>query len=91
MTRDFLTARGAEEELGEVRGGPQARAAGGDPRTERFSDRVSKRMTFSAPDWSLKQAADAMTKGGFEHVVAVDRNGTAGVISIADIVGRLIA
>ncbi len=48
-------------------------------------------MTLSAPDWSLKQAADAMTKGGFEHVVAVDRNGTAGAISIADIVGRLLA
>ncbi len=37
-------------------------AAGRDPRTERVSDRVSKRMTVSAPDWSLKQAADAMTK-----------------------------
>ena len=66
-------------------------AAGRDPRTERVSDHISKRMTFSAPDWSLGQAADAMTKGGFENLVAVDRNGTAGVISIADIIGRLLA
>jgi len=66
-------------------------AAGRDPGTEQVADHLSKRMTFSAPDWSLKQAADAMTKGGFHHIAVVDRNGTAGVISISDVVGRLLA
>ena len=66
-------------------------AAGHDPGTAQVADHLSQRMTFSAPDWSLKQAADAMTQGGFEHTVVVDRNGTAGVISISDIVHRLLA
>jgi CBS domain-containing protein len=48
-------------------------------------------MTFSAPDWSLRQAAEAMTKGGFQHIVVVDQGGTAGVISISDVVGGLLA
>lgn len=65
-------------------------ATGRDPGTEQVADHLSEGMTFSAPDWSLKQAADAMTKGGFQHVVVVDRNGTAGVISLSDIVGRLL-
>lgn len=69
----------------------KAAASGGDPTTEQVADHLSDRMTFSAPDWSLKQAADAMTKGGFQHVVVVDQNGTAGVISISDIVRRLLA
>ncbi|MEJ7716941.1 MAG: CBS domain-containing protein [Thermoleophilaceae bacterium] len=47
-------------------------------------------MTFSAPDWSLKQAAEAMSKGGFQHVVVVDRMGTVGVISLRDIVRSLL-
>lgn len=66
-------------------------AAGQDPGAENVADHLSERMTFSAPDWSLKQAADAMVKGGFQHIVVVDRGGTAGVISMSDIVGRLLA
>lgn len=69
----------------------KAPAAGRDPRDEPVAEHVSERMTFSAPDWSLKQAADAMIKGSFEHVVVVDQNGTVGLISLGDIVGRLLA
>lgn len=64
--------------------------AGGDPERERVSDHVSGGMTFSAPDWSLKQAAEAMSQGGFQHIVVVDRMGTVGVISLRDIVGHLL-
>ncbi len=66
-------------------------AAGRDPGTERVADHLSERMTFSAPDWSLRQAAEAMAKGGFQHIVVVDQGGTAGVISISDVVGGLLA
>jgi CBS domain-containing protein len=66
-------------------------AAGRDPGTEQVADHLSERMTFSAPDWSLRQAAEAMAKGGFQHIVVVDRGGTAGVISISDVVGGLLA
>ncbi len=65
-------------------------AAGRDPRTEQVAEHLSELKTFSAPDWSLKQATEAMTTGGFQHVVAVDQNGVAGVISIADVVRQLV-
>lgn len=64
--------------------------SGEDPDRESVSDHVSERMTFSAPDWSLKQAAEAMSRGGFQHVVVVDRMGTVGVISMRDIVRNLL-
>ncbi len=63
-------------------------AAGRDPRTEQVADHVSKRMTFSAPDWSLRQAAEAMVEGDFEHVIVVETTRTAGIISMRDIVRR---
>jgi CBS domain-containing protein len=67
-----------------------AAAAGRDPRTEPVAEHLSELKTFSAPDWSLKQATEAMTTGGFQHVVVVDQNGVAGVISIGDIVRQLL-
>lgn len=63
---------------------------GGDPGGEQLADHLSMRMTFSAPDWSLKQATEAMSRGGFQHVVVVDGGGTVGVISMRDIVRRLL-
>jgi hypothetical protein len=35
-------------------------AAGQDPDTERVAGHLAPRRTFSAPDWSLSQAAEAM-------------------------------
>ncbi len=69
----------------------RATAAGHDPGTGQVAEYLSERLTFSAPDWSLMQAAEAMTKGGFQNVVAVDQNGVAGVLSISDIVRQLLA
>ncbi len=63
-------------------------AAGHNPDTELVGDHLSRQMTFSAPDWSLKQAAEAMTTGGFQHVVVVNARGTVGIISMSDIAGR---
>lgn len=62
-----------------------------DPHTERVGDHLSERMTFSAPDWSLAQAGQAMITGGFQHVVVVDAHGVHGVISMNDVVRRWIA
>lgn len=66
----------------------EAVGAGEDPNRERVEDHLSRTMTFSAPDWSLRQAAEAMTKGGFQHVVVVDGTGTLGLISMSDIARR---
>lgn len=62
-----------------------------DPQAERVGDHLASRMTFSAPDWSLAQAGQAMIKGGFQHVVVVDAHGVNGVISMSDVIRRWIA
>ena len=41
---------------------------------------------FASPSWSLEQAAAAMVKGGFRHLVVVDAGETAGILSVRDIV-----
>jgi CBS domain-containing protein len=58
--------------------------------TERVNDHVAPRRTFSAPDWSLSQAAEAMSKGGFQHIVVVDINGIAGILSMRDLMRSLV-
>jgi CBS domain-containing protein len=63
-------------------------AAGGDPGAERVVDHLSKRMTYSAPDWSLKQAAEAMIRGDFQYVVVVDPTGALGILTMRDILRR---
>jgi CBS domain-containing protein len=65
-------------------------AAGQDPDTGRVADHLAPRRTFSAPDWSLSQAAEAMSKGGFQHIVVVDMNGIAGILSMRDLMRSLV-
>jgi len=60
--------------------------AGEDPDTERVADHLTAELVFAAPDWSLEQAASAMVKGGFRHLVVVDGGDTAGILSVRDIV-----
>lgn len=60
--------------------------AGRDPEAERVADHLSARLTFASPDWSLEQAAEAMVRGGFRHLVVVDGGETVGVLSMRDIV-----
>ena len=61
-------------------------AAGEDPDVERVCDHLSPQLTFAAPDWSLERAAMTMMRGGFRHLVVVDRGELAGVLSMRDIV-----
>ncbi len=65
-------------------------AAGQNPDSERVADHLAPRRTFSAPDWSLSQAAEAMVKGGFQHIVVVDGKGIAGIISMRSMVRGLV-
>jgi CBS domain-containing protein len=50
------------------------------------TDHLTSRLTFASPDWSLEQAAAAMVRGGFRHLVVVERGELAGVLSMRDIV-----
>ena len=61
-------------------------AAGQDPDAELVADHLTAKLTFAAPDWSLEQAAAAMVKGGFRHLIVVDRGEIVGMLSMRDIV-----
>jgi CBS domain-containing protein len=61
-------------------------AAGQDPDSELVAEHLTANLVFAAPEWSLEQAAAAMVRGGFRHLVVIERGETAGVISVRDIV-----
>lgn len=61
-------------------------AAGEDPDAERVADHLTAELVFAAPEWSLEQAAAAMVRGGFRHLVVVDGGETVGVLSVRDVV-----
>jgi CBS domain-containing protein len=60
--------------------------AGQDPDTEQVADHRTASVVFAAPDWTLEQAAEAMVRGGFRHLVVLDGSDVAGLISMRDIV-----
>jgi CBS domain-containing protein len=61
-------------------------AAGEDPDTEIVADHLTSELTFASPEWSLEQAAAAMIRGGFRHLIVVDRGELVGMLSMRDIV-----
>jgi CBS domain-containing protein len=60
--------------------------AGEDPDTEKVADHLTADLVFAAPDWSLEEAAAAMVRGGFRHLIVVDGGEVAGVLSVRDVV-----
>jgi CBS domain-containing protein len=61
-------------------------AKGQDPDAEPVGDHLTAELVFATPDWSLEEAAAAMVRGGFRHLVVVDGGEPAGIISVRDIV-----
>ena len=61
-------------------------AAGEDPSAERVADHLTQEVVFAAPDWSLDEAAGAMVRGGFRHLVVCDGSEIVGIVSVRDIV-----
>jgi CBS domain-containing protein len=59
---------------------------GQDPDTEIVGDHLTANIVFASPEWSLEEAAVAMVRGGFRHLVVVDDGEMVGVISVRDIV-----
>ncbi len=64
----------------------QAVGRGDDPDRERVVDHISTNATQASSDWSLDEAAKAMTSGGFRHLVVIDGGDLVGVLSIRDVV-----
>jgi CBS domain-containing protein len=63
-----------------------AMGEGLDPDNERVADHLTRDVVLAAPDWSLEEAAAAMVRGGFRHLIVCDGGDVAGIISVRDIV-----
>ncbi|MFF7855613.1 CBS domain-containing protein [Streptomyces sp. NPDC007904] len=59
---------------------------GQDPDAERAHAHTTTDVVFASPSWTLEEAALAMTRGGFRHLIVLDRGGPAGVVSVRDII-----
>ncbi len=59
---------------------------GQDPDTERAHAHTTTDVVFATPAWTLEQAADAMSHGGFRHLIVLDRGEPAGIVSVRDII-----
>jgi CBS domain-containing protein len=60
--------------------------AGQDPDAERVSDHLTADVVYAAPDWSLEEAAVAMVRGRFRHLIVTEGGEIAGILSVRDVV-----
>jgi CBS domain-containing protein len=59
---------------------------GEDPDSEQVCDHLTSDVVYAAPDWSLEQAAAAMVRGSFRHLIVTDGGDVVGVLSVRDVV-----
>jgi len=50
------------------------------------ADHLTADVVFAAPDWSLEEAAVAMLRGGFRHLIVTDGAEITGILSVRDVV-----
>ncbi|MFH8571612.1 cyclic nucleotide-binding/CBS domain-containing protein [Streptomyces sp. NPDC017993] len=60
--------------------------AGDDPDRELAQTHTTSDVVFAAPDWTLDDAADAMVRGGFRHLIVLDDHEPVGIVSVRDII-----
>jgi CBS domain-containing protein len=60
--------------------------SGLDPDVETVAEHLTRDVVFAAPDWSLEEAAAAMVRGGFRHLIVLDGGETVGILSVRDVV-----
>jgi CBS domain-containing protein len=61
-------------------------AAGESPDDESAGQHCTQDLVFAARDWTLDEAAVAMVRGGFRHLVVVEGHEVVGLLSMRDIV-----
>ncbi|SNQ45710.1 conserved hypothetical protein [Frankia canadensis] len=61
-------------------------AAGQDPDVEVAGEHLTRDVVFADPAWSLDEAAAAMLRGEFRHLVVTSGGGVAGILSMRDVV-----
>jgi signal-transduction protein with cAMP-binding, CBS, and nucleotidyltransferase domain len=59
--------------------------AGLDPDTERAASHITWDVVYAGPNWTLAEAASAMARGGFRHLVVLEGDDVLGIISVRDI------
>jgi CBS domain-containing protein len=60
--------------------------SGQDPDVEKVADHLTSSLVFAAPNWSLEEAAVAMIRGNFRHLVVLENGSVVGIVSMRDIV-----
>ncbi|MEU7132261.1 CBS domain-containing protein [Streptomyces sp. NPDC046261] len=60
--------------------------AGHDPDRETAHGHTTTDVVFAAPEWTLEEAAAAMTRGEFRHLIVLDDREAVGVVSVRDII-----
>jgi CBS domain-containing protein len=60
--------------------------AGQNPDTETVGQHRTNDLVVASPDWTLEQAAHAMVRGNFRHLIVIDGGEVAGLLSMRDIV-----
>jgi len=61
-------------------------AAGEDPDAELVAQHRTEELVYASPEWTLEEAATAMIRGGFRHLVVIEGHDVAGLLSMRDIV-----
>jgi CBS domain-containing protein len=62
-----------------------ANGSGLNPDEARAVDHITWDVVYAGPGWTLEEAAAAMVRGGFRHLVVMDGDNILGVISVRDI------
>ncbi|MGH8867518.1 MAG: CBS domain-containing protein [Actinomycetes bacterium] len=60
--------------------------AGQDPATEAVAAHLTSSLVFASPEWTLEEAAGAMLRGRFRHLVVLENADVVGILSVRDIV-----
>jgi CBS domain-containing protein len=59
---------------------------GQDVDVERVGEHLTSDVVFASPTWSLEEAAVAMVRGGFRHLIVCESGEILGILSVRDVV-----
>jgi CBS domain-containing protein len=69
-----------------ARDGLDASGRGQDPDSEVVGEHLTSDVVFASPEWSLEEAAAAMVRGGFRHLIVCEASEIIGILSVRDVV-----
>lgn len=56
------------------------------PDTELVAGHLTSDVVYAAPEWSLEEAAAAMVRGSFRHLIVIEQGDIVGILSVRDVV-----